>query len=940
MPLEPKKIYSTRNTRAQTQLSANSSVTTSATSATTSIASAATTIPIAASSTTDPTRTTTTTKATKSFKVANAPRASAPSTNAPFANAFSASAGASSVASASSASVTVKATPTRRARKDCEITEVAQERASTHDEDEYEYESDENAFVSGSERSKSIDWAAKKPVYDRSLVGGIHRVEHVERDENGELISSGRDISTNSNATNYYTVEEHIRCLLYAWRQPVHSRSVMIREHFGLARFQVNGEPWLDMDDPEWTAVKVLGRGEKAPMVYTTTRESTLTVLNSQHVSCTSITQSGRHSGAKEAARLKVAEEDTRTGGRWGQGTGKMHQVYLDKQPITFALAMAGFSVKPFHLRRNEVAPSLVLQRLIFPFIEEAIGAPGSRENELWRKECDLEMQEFDPNDSDNLDDVEPYAFEPNPNPLKMNKATALAQRSKKHVLRMMLRLRRVLLQDAAEYLYRYPDIALSPLLGKCPEVFESLMFDAFKENVAMSLKRHEMYVPIDLPPNLMAALQTWNLAQANGVADIKRALADIHVRLDAFEKCFTIQHKQNNWVNDGLDEIEKMCKDLQKALDRPPLSVFDELEWYDKLLAERKARGLPTTLSGATTKNLNNKRRIHEQVLFLMERNRMNTLMTEEEALRAAFVEIDAVALPIYGRKKSPTSNDGAGLPDKTAPTIGLGLLVEMDKAVGADMAVEAGLIETSTVQVKVGVAERAEMANAVVDCLRGAARQACKVKRRYRAASTVSSGKTPRNSGVGHSVMEFITRLKQLKILESRDQPLMKEGPEYTPNLLVRSIVIQLAAELKKIYHMEFTSFSNRARSLGYTVVGVNEYYTSEKCPTCGENGQTCEAFMHRDVMAGHNMCNIVKTHLLMQTRPLYLQPVDVEGHYPWVEGGESNRIDLGSSSTLLKNKAKKPAKDRKAAVGPAPRVIKRNSSDDPMHGDISVH
>ncbi|KAG9071276.1 ATPase with role in protein import into the ER [Linnemannia hyalina] len=68
--------------------------------------------------------------------------------------------------------------------------------------------------------------------YARSLVRGILRTEHVERDENGEQICSGRDVSTNSNATNYYTVAEHIRCLLYAWRQPVNSRSIMIREHF------------------------------------------------------------------------------------------------------------------------------------------------------------------------------------------------------------------------------------------------------------------------------------------------------------------------------------------------------------------------------------------------------------------------------------------------------------------------------------------------------------------------------------------------------------------------------------------------------------------------------------------------------------------------------------------------------------------------------------
>jgi hypothetical protein len=71
--------------------------------------------------------------------------------------------------------------------------------------------------------------------YAKSLVGGILRAEHVQRDGNGMLIRGGRDVSTNSNATNYYTVAEHIRCLLYAWRQSINTRSIMIREHFVLA---------------------------------------------------------------------------------------------------------------------------------------------------------------------------------------------------------------------------------------------------------------------------------------------------------------------------------------------------------------------------------------------------------------------------------------------------------------------------------------------------------------------------------------------------------------------------------------------------------------------------------------------------------------------------------------------------------------------------------
>lgn len=79
-----------------------------------------------------------------------------------------------------------------------------------------------------------------------------------------------------------------------------------------------------------------------------------------------------------------------------------------------------------------------------------------------------------------------------------------------------------------------------------------------------------------------------------------------------------------------------------------------------------------------------------------------------------------------------------------------------------------------------------------------------------------------------------------------------------------------------------------------MGYIVVGVNEYYTSKRCPICHEFvGQvdirqlycpTCGAKMHRDVMAGHNMCNIIQGHLLHHKRPHYLQPYDKNGVYIW--------------------------------------------------------
>lgn len=41
-----------------------------------------------------------------------------------------------------------------------------------------------------------------------------------------------------------------------------------------------------------------------------------------------------------------------------------------------------------------------------------------------------------------------------------------------------------------------------------------------------------------------------------------------------------------------------------------------------------------------------------------------------------------------------------------------------------------------------------------------------------------------------------------------------------------------------------------------------------------------------MRRDVMAGNNICNAIRGHLLDQQRPLYLQPKDTNGNYPWMQ------------------------------------------------------
>ncbi|KAF9181646.1 hypothetical protein BGZ51_005279 [Haplosporangium sp. Z 767] len=93
---------------------------------------------------------------------------------------------------------------------------------------------------------------------------------------------------------------------------------------------------------------------------------------------------------------------------------------------------------------------------------------------------------------------------------------------------------------------------------------------------------------------------------------------------------------------------------------------------------------------------------------------------------------------------------------------------------------------------------------------------------------------------------------------------------------------------------------------KSLGYIVVGVNEFYASKKCAVCeGFVDQanirqlycpTCEINAYRDVMTGHNIANIVRHHLVHQQRPLYLQSIDSQERYPWMDGSSSSSGDGG--------------------------------------------
>ncbi|KAF9380589.1 hypothetical protein CPB97_008260 [Podila verticillata] len=98
--------------------------------------------------------------------------------------------------------------------------------------------------------------------------------------------------------------------------------------------------------------------------------------------------------------------------------------------------------------------------------------------------------------------------------------------------------------------------------------------------------------------------------------------------------------------------------------------------------------------------------------------------------------------------------------------------------------------------------------------------------------------------------------------------------------------------------------SQLTKAAHVRGYAVTGINEYYSSQKCPLndpidpadpcdhgfiARNNTRRCYCpkcwtYFHRDIMAAQNMIRAAQEHLTQQHRPLYLQPTDDDGNPIW--------------------------------------------------------
>ncbi|KAI3657293.1 hypothetical protein MP638_002233 [Amoeboaphelidium occidentale] len=115
---------------------------------------------------------------------------------------------------------------------------------------------------------------------------------------------------------------------------------------------------------------------------------------------------------------------------------------------------------------------------------------------------------------------------------------------------------------------------------------------------------------------------------------------------------------------------------------------------------------------------------------------------------------------------------------------------------------------------------------------------------------------------------------------------------------------------------FHTSFLKyFVRKAKPMGLTILGVDEYFTSQKCVRCHDFTESlsmrakhcpkCKVVFHRDILAAGNMCAALSAMLEKGERPEYLcKPPDDETE----EATEEPVQDVKKSSIKGRNPKEK--------------------------------
>ena len=293
-------------------------------------------------------------------------------------------------------------------------------------------------------------------------------------------------------------------------------------------------------------------------------------------INSTRVTHGGRHAGALEAESLGVPLDVIKKGGDWKDRLGRLETHYLGKLPSQFARGMAGFWDKPFRLPRNNVSPSLKLQKMVFPWIEDCYGT----DNDPWKKFCEHEMYERDENDDDsddgdceNVEFVEQDGIQHQHSKNERSKAPSSLQRgadtAKRGFLRLLVRCRRIILQDAAVFLYVKRENAVVNSKRRHGEnnLFLSPEFKEFQEQVIASLNNpstNRLQDYEELVPHIVDS----QVEVANRLGEISNKLDKSNDRITGVQDSFDQQQQSSSRLESVIlgmgQQVQHMVRNQQ----------------------------------------------------------------------------------------------------------------------------------------------------------------------------------------------------------------------------------------------------------------------------------------------------------------------------------------------------------------------------------------
>ncbi|KAF9903443.1 hypothetical protein EC991_003816 [Linnemannia zychae] len=365
--------------------------------------------------------------------------------------------------------------------------------------------------------------------YLRSMIDQYHQglVTGSYLDSSGALLNSIFALA--------YDTKQHIQLLLDAWENIEETTlSLTMRNHFGLAirhsmmlrdedlRNALLGNALMPIIPNKAGGTQVVHaltftmnqdkmnkdvqRGDSTnkyplqPILHQVSHDMVKKAYLRQGINLNNIAHAGRHSGALEAQKMGLSAHHIQIAGRSPTVSGRMDQGY----PVDAAFALAGFMNHPFHLRRCEVHPSNELQMTIFSFVESALFSEGSVERREWVRKCRDAMEE-------KLSETKQPYHTVHIEPLRDMVAATRDEDSTNQFTRqqlfllMLVRMRRIILQDAAEYLCRFEGMN-QPVLLK--PVFRSPAFKAFQEEVRLCLSQPEPVEIHQWPPEAIQAFK------------------------------------------------------------------------------------------------------------------------------------------------------------------------------------------------------------------------------------------------------------------------------------------------------------------------------------------------------------------------------------------------------------------------------------------------